>query len=89
MKVRFIELAAPVEAAAGITLLEVAEAAGVAMEAACGGFAACNTCRVEVVEGALSPMDSAELPFLDHEGQRLACQARVVADVTVRCAPGA
>lgn len=89
MKVRFVELGAAVEAAPGTTLLTVAESAGVAMEAACGGFAACNTCRVEVVEGVLSPLDSAELPFLDHEGQRLACQACVVGDVTVRCAPGA
>ena len=89
MKVRFLELAAPVEAEAGSTLLEIAEGNGVGMEAACGGFAACNTCRVEVIEGALSPRDDAELPFLDTESQRLACQARIVGDVTVRCAPGA
>ncbi len=88
MRIRFVDRGLEAEAAPGVTLLEVAEAHGVPMEAACGGFAACNTCRVEVVEGQLSPRDDVELPFLDHEGQRLACQARIVADVTVRLAPG-
>ena len=79
---------APFEACADDTLLEVCEAHGVAIEAACGGFAACNTCRVRVVAGELSPKDDAEDPFLDAPDQRLACQARVVADVVVALDPG-
>lgn len=71
------------------TLLEVAEVAGVDIEAACGGFAGCNTCRVRVVEGVLSPLDPVEEPFLDHPSQRLACQARVVGNVVVVREPGA
>ena len=76
---------------AGATLLEVLEDGGLPVEAACGGFACCNTCRVDVLEGAagLSPLLPEEQPFLDAAGQRLACQATVVGDVIVRLAPGA
>jgi adenylate cyclase len=79
------------EAEAGWTLLEVCEAASIPMDSACGGFAACNSCRVEVVEGAdqLSPELPEEEPFLDAADQRLGCQARVWGDVAVRLAPGA
>lgn len=70
------------------TLLAVCEAAGIPMEAACGGFAACNTCRVEVIAGALSPVDESEALFLDGPGQRLGCQARLRGDCAVRLAPG-
>ena len=72
----------------GGTLLEVAEAFGVDIEAACGGFAGCNTCRVRVLSGALGPLDPAEEPFLDHPAHRLACQARVVGAVVVVREPG-
>ncbi len=74
----------------GWTLLEVCEEHGIPMDSACGGFACCNACRVEVLEGAsgLSPKDPAEDPFLDGPGQRLGCQARVVGPVRVRLAPG-
>lgn len=58
------------------------------MEAACGGFAGCNTCRVRLISGSLGPEDEAEGPFLDAPGQRLACQARIVADAVVRLEPG-
>ena len=73
----------------GKTLLEVAEANGVDIEAACGGFAGCNTCRVDVLVGTLSPLDTAEEPFLDRPSQRLACQARVLGNVVVVREPGA
>lgn len=76
-------------AAFGLTVLEVAEANGVDIEAACGGFAGCNTCRVRLLSGKLGPLDPAEEPFLDHPSQRLACQARILGDVVVRREPGA
>lgn len=71
-------------------LLEACEAAGLPIDAACGGFACCNTCRVEVLEGAdrLSERLSEEEPFLDTPTQRLACQATVRGPVRVRLAPG-
>ena len=87
-KVTFQDLGACVEGAAGTSLLEVCDAHGLPMETACGGFAACNSCRVRVVAGELSPVDDAEEPFLDRPDQRLGCQARVVGDVTVTLDPG-
>ncbi|MEO0600978.1 MAG: 2Fe-2S iron-sulfur cluster-binding protein [Myxococcota bacterium] len=75
----------------GTILLEACEEAGIPMEAACGGFACCNTCRVEVVGDAtgLSPMLPEEEPFLDSRAQRLACQAEVHGPVSLKLAPGA
>lgn len=79
------------DVAAGSTLLEACEANGVPMESACGGFACCNSCRVQVLdEGAgLSPLLDEEDPFLDAPDQRLGCQARVIGPVRLRLAPGA
>ena len=71
-----------------MTLLEVCEQSGIPMESACGGFAACNSCRVRVIVGELSPMEDVEEPFLDRPDQRLGCQARVVGDVVVAMDPG-
>jgi ferredoxin len=70
-------------------LLQACERAGVPMESACGGFAACNSCRIEVLSGAseLSPLLSEELPFLDSKSQRLGCQVRILGDVEVRLVP--
>lgn len=88
-RVEFADLGRVVEAAVGSTLLEVCDAFGLPMETACGGFAACNSCRVRVIAGVLSEIEDVEYPFLDDEGQRLGCQARVIGDVTVRLEPGA
>ncbi|MDP2306367.1 MAG: 2Fe-2S iron-sulfur cluster-binding protein [Pseudomonadota bacterium] len=85
----FVDLGQVVEAGLGMTLLEVCDAFGLPMETACGGFAACNSCRVRVIAGALSEVEDVEHPFLDDDGQRLGCQARVVGAVTVRLEPGA
>lgn len=81
---------APLVVPRGTSLLDACEAAAIPMDSACGGFAACNSCRVDVLEGAayLSPLLPEEVPFLDAPGQRLGCQARVLGAVTVRLAPG-
>ncbi len=78
-----------VDVADGISLLEACEQGGIPMDSACGGFACCNSCRVDVLEGPLTPLNDEELPFLDAEGQRLGCQACLVGDVRIRLAPGA
>lgn len=85
-----VEGFAPVDAEVGQTLLEVCEDHGIPMDCACGGFAACNSCRVDVLDGmsALSPRVEAEDAFLDHDRQRLGCQAEVHGDVRVRLASG-
>jgi ferredoxin len=75
----------------GQSLLEACEAIGVPMASSCGGFACCNSCRVEVLAGV--DQLSAKLPeedaFLDNERQRLGCQALVRGAVAIRLAPGA
>lgn len=86
--VRFDDLGREIDAQPGVTLLELCDTHGLPMESACGGFAACNSCRVRVIEGVLSPREELEDPFLDAPDQRLGCQARVVGDVRVRLDPG-
>jgi len=80
-----------VDVDAGITLLEACEAHHIPMDSACGGFAACNSCRVDVLSGAdrLSDRLDEEDPFLDSADQRLGCQARILGSVRLRLAPGA
>lgn len=80
-----LEGSAPVQGAAGSTLLELAEEGGIEIEHACGGACACSTCHVIVVEGEenLSPTEEDEEDRLDQaEGltlhSRLACQARIL-----------
>lgn len=78
------------EVASGTLLLDACDAHGVPMESACGGFAACNSCRVRVLDGAdrLTPVVDEEEPFLDDEDQRLGCQAAVLGAVRLRLEPG-
>lgn len=87
-RVELVDLGRSVEAALDATLLEVCDTYGLPMETACGGFAACNSCRVRVISGELSPLEEVELPFLDAPDQRLGCQARVRGDVRIRLDPG-
>jgi len=79
----------PAEVDEGTTLLEACEEADIPMESACGGFACCNSCRVEVIDAALSARTDEEEPFLDGPSQRLGCQARILGPTHVRLAPGA
>ncbi len=81
---------APFEVESGATLLSACEDHGVPMEASCGGFAGCNSCRVLVMErsGGLSPQVPEEDAFLDLPNHRLGCQALVVGDVHVALDPG-
>ena len=85
-----VEGFAPVKGEDGQTLLEVCEDHGLPMDCACGGFACCNSCRVDVLEGAenLSPRSEEELPFLDGSAQRLGCQATLHGPVRLRLASG-
>lgn len=85
-----VEGYAAFEADEGLTLLEACEGAGVPMESACGGFAACNSCRVQVLAGGdeLEPITEEESCFLDVAGQRLGCQITVRAPLRCRLDPG-
>jgi len=75
-----------ISAPAGRTLLEVAQSAGVLLEAPCGGRGTCGGCRIVIPE-APGPPSEACLRILSSEeiGRhlRLACQVRVDRDLRV------
>ncbi len=86
VRVVFEPYGVAVEVPVGSSLLEAARAAGVPVQAQCGGRGACGLCRVRVVSGRLTPPTSVEARLLGQlvgEGFRLACQARVLGDVVV------
>ncbi len=79
-----------VNSAPGRTLLEVSRANGIAHMSVCGGRARCSTCRTLIVAGNdnLTTPTEAEAHLLGKlsagSDVRLACQARVRGDVSVR-----
>jgi len=80
------------EVPSGITVLEAARMLDVEVDSFCGGNCSCGTCRVEVVGNrkALGKAQPAEHMVLGpgqvSRGFRLACQARILADVEIRIA---
>jgi len=86
----FPSLGERIEGVRGDRLLDLCERHSLPMDAACGGFAACNTCRVRVIAGTLSPVEEVEEPFLDRADQRLACQAYLAGEweVVLEMEPG-
>jgi ferredoxin len=69
-------------------VLALVDEAGVDQLHACGGNAACTTCRVEFVAGEPDRMAEAEKRVLAARGLtgvRLSCQLACDADMTVRC----
>ena len=75
----------------GVTILGSAHAAGVDIEATCGGRGRCTSCRVKFVSGLVPPpsiMDEVQLgDALVREGYRLSCQCRVADTITVQVSP--
>ena len=74
----------------GATLLAIARANGLDVASYCGGQCSCGTCRVGIEDGAgaLTPRTPNEAMVLGESqvraGERLACQARLLGDVTVQ-----
>ncbi len=69
-------------------VLALTDEAGVDQLHACGGNAACTTCRVEFVAGEPDQMTVAEKQVLATKGLtgvRLSCQLACDTDMTVRC----
>src|SRR6266516_3820766 len=69
-------------------VLALEDEAGVDQLHACGGNAACTTCRVEFVSGEPDKMTEAEKQVLAARGLtgvRLSCQIAGDADMTVKC----
>jgi uncharacterized 2Fe-2S/4Fe-4S cluster protein (DUF4445 family) len=75
-----------VEAPVGTTLLEAAQAAGLGLDAECGGRGTCGGCRVRFLEGAPPPSPEDEI-LLEaaaiKDGWRLACQVVLAADCRI------
>jgi uncharacterized 2Fe-2S/4Fe-4S cluster protein (DUF4445 family) len=75
----------------GASILASAHAAGVDIEATCGGRGRCTSCRVKFVSGIVPPptiMDEVQLgDALVREGFRLSCQCRVTDPITVQVSP--
>ncbi|MBN2705175.1 MAG: DUF4445 domain-containing protein [Deltaproteobacteria bacterium] len=69
----------------GENLLRVAIAAGVHINASCGGNGACGKCRVIIEKGQAESEPSAKIKASDWEkGYRLACTTRVTDDLIVK-----
>lgn len=76
---------------AGETLLDAARQAGVELVSICGGAGQCDSCKVQLVEGELSPLRESEMEALYEDeiesGFRLACQAIPLSDVKIDIPP--
>lgn len=76
---------------AGQTLLDAARQAGVQLVSLCGGTGLCDSCKVKLVQGELTPIRDVEVEAL-YEGQieqgyRLACQAKPLSDIKLEIPP--
>lgn len=89
--VDFEPLGRRAEVSAGQSLLEAAQAAGVELEAICGGAGSCGACRLRLMDGELTPPTPNEEAALGGEGLalgfRLACQAVPLSRVKVEVPP--
>jgi len=88
----------------GTSVLEAARALGVDIDSICGGRARCGRCQVEFVEGTfakegmisrathLNDLSENERVCLSAgqllTGNRLSCQARILADIRINVPPG-
>ena len=84
-KVKFLPYDIEVEAEEKDTLIRAAMAAGVHINASCGGSGVCGKCRVMIEQGMVEVGISEHLSEEDREkGYRLACLSEVVSDIVVR-----
>ncbi|NSW51177.1 MAG: DUF4445 domain-containing protein [Anaerolineae bacterium] len=76
-----------------MTILDAAQRAGVEIAALCGGDGWCGKCRVQLMQGNLSPMSEVEQDILSEadksSGIRLACQTRATSNVKLNIPPEA
>jgi ferredoxin len=70
------------------TVLKAAKEAKLSIKSPCGGKGTCGKCIVKIVEGKVSEPTKAEIKLLGQqkidEGYRLACEAVVVEDVSIK-----
>ncbi len=83
--IKFLPHERETQADEGETLIRAALAAGVHVNASCGGEGVCGKCRVIVESGSVEGGISEKLSREDREkGYRLACRSRVTGDLVVR-----
>lgn len=84
-EVTFLPYNRKITVASGESLIRAAMEAGVHVNASCGGEGVCGKCRVLIESGTVTGGESERLSAKDLEsGYRLACQAAVASDLTVR-----
>ncbi len=73
------------------TILDASHSAGIDIEATCGARGRCRTCRVKLLSGDVPPPTIQDTVQLGHdevrENFRLACQTKLIADVTIMSMP--
>ena len=85
LKVRFLPHDRIINVPVGESLIRAAMAAGVHVNASCGGEGICGKCRVLIEEGEVTGGVTERLSPVDIEkGYRLACLSKLTGDVTVR-----
>ncbi len=83
-RVTFASRDREIEVPVGTLLLDAANAAGVQMEASCGGQGRCGRCRVRVESGSVRVRRGTGLTRAEERARwTLACQATVVGDVSI------
>ena len=84
-RITFLPYQRSIEVSEGDSLIRTALQAGVHINASCGGEGVCAKCRVQVEQGEVAEGLSERLSPEDIEaGYRLACQARIKGDATIR-----
>ncbi len=91
VNVQFVTQNQKVTVEAGSSLLDVCRASGIRIEAACNGKGICGACRVRAVQGDVPVTDEDKRFFTQQEleeGYRLACRAKLAADLAVQVEQG-
>jgi uncharacterized 2Fe-2S/4Fe-4S cluster protein (DUF4445 family) len=85
IKVTFLPHDRTIDVPIGESLIRAAMAAGVHVNASCGGEGVCGKCRVQIEDGEVEGGITERLSAADLEkGYRLACLSNLTSDVTVR-----
>ncbi|MDW7673478.1 MAG: 2Fe-2S iron-sulfur cluster-binding protein, partial [Bacillota bacterium] len=82
--VRFLPNNVEIEVDSGVSLLEVANKAGIAIKSTCGGDGSCGRCTVKVQEGQVTSIGQGNLSKKAKEqGLSLACKSIVSENVSI------
>lgn len=83
-RVRFIPDNVEVVVDKGTNLLDAAVAGGVRLNASCGGFGVCGTCKVRIESGLVESIRSQVISEEEYARNiRQACQSTILSDLTV------